>query len=110
MEIRISVCWEIVVDSQVNPLNINTTAKDVGGDTNALVELLEFLVAFDTDGQSVMKIAFVSNCRDLPFLLAHARVHCDTGEIAFAQQLVQFSRTEGALDEDNDLIELEAVK
>ena len=48
MEVRISITWEIVVDSQVDPLNIDTTTEDVGGDTDTLVELLELLVTLDT--------------------------------------------------------------
>lgn len=48
MEIRVSITWEIIVDRQVNTLNINTTAEDVGGNANTLVEFLEFLIPFDT--------------------------------------------------------------
>lgn len=37
-------------------------------------------------------------------------MHGDTGEVALAQQLVQLIRTEGALDEDDDLVELEVIQ
>lgn len=47
---------------------------------------------------------------DLPLLLANTRVHSDGGEVAFAQQLVELSGTYGALDEDNDLVELKLVE
>ena len=32
------------------------------------------------------------------------------GEVAFAKQLVELGRTDGALDENNDLVELEIVE
>lgn len=47
MEVRISICREIVVDGKVDTININTATKDVGSDTDALIELLELLVALD---------------------------------------------------------------
>lgn len=34
----------------------------------------------------------------------------NTGEVALAQKLVEFSCAEGALDEDDDLVELQLVK
>lgn len=48
MKIRVSISRQIVVDGQVDALNINTTAKDVGGNADTLVEFLEFLVPLDT--------------------------------------------------------------
>ena len=48
MEVGVSVAREIVVDGQVDTLNVNTTAKDVGSNTNTLLEVLEGLVALDT--------------------------------------------------------------
>lgn len=47
---------------------------------------------------------------NLPLLLADTRVDSDTGEVALAQQLVQLVSTQGALDEDNDLVELQVIK
>lgn len=47
---------------------------------------------------------------DLPLLLADTRVNCDTGEVALAQQLVQLVGTLSALDEDDNLVELEVVQ
>jgi hypothetical protein len=46
----------------------------------------------------------------LPFLLADARVDCDRGEIALAQELVQLGGSDRALHEDDDLVELELVE
>lgn len=44
MQVRIGVGGEIVVDSEVDALDIDTTAKDVSGHADTLVELLELLV------------------------------------------------------------------
>lgn len=48
MEVGVGITGEIVVDSKVNTLDINTTSKDIGSDTDTLVELLELGVALDT--------------------------------------------------------------
>jgi len=48
VKIRVGIGRQIVVDSQVDPLNINTTTEDVGGDADTLVELLELLIPADT--------------------------------------------------------------
>ena len=48
MEVRVSVSWEIIIDGQVDTLDIDSAPKNVGGDTNTLVELFELLVALDT--------------------------------------------------------------
>lgn len=39
---------QIIVDGQVDTFDIDTSAEDVSGDTDSLVEFLEFFVAFDT--------------------------------------------------------------
>jgi hypothetical protein len=49
MEIRISITREIVVDGQINTLNIDTTTKNVSGDTNTLLEVLEGLITLNTN-------------------------------------------------------------
>lgn len=48
MEIGVGIGREIVVDGQIDTLDIDSTTKDVSGNADALVELLEFLVALDT--------------------------------------------------------------
>lgn len=48
VKVRIGVGGKIVVNCQVDTLNIDTTAEDISGNTDALVEVLELLVAFDT--------------------------------------------------------------
>ena len=45
VEIRISFLRHVIVDSNVDTLDVNTTTEDVGSHTDALVEVLELLVA-----------------------------------------------------------------
>jgi hypothetical protein len=46
----------------------------------------------------------------VPLLLRNTRVDGDTGEVALAQKLVELSGTESALDEDDDLVELQLIE
>lgn len=48
MKIWIGIAWQIVIDGEINAFNVDSSAKDVGSNTDTLVEFLEFLVAFDT--------------------------------------------------------------
>lgn len=48
VEIGVGITGQIVVDSEVDTLNIDTTTENVSRDTDTLVELLELFVAFDT--------------------------------------------------------------
>jgi hypothetical protein len=54
MKVRISVTWKVVVDSEVDALDINTTAENIGGNADTFVKLLEFFVTLDTS-QGVSK-------------------------------------------------------
>jgi hypothetical protein len=92
VEVAVGIGGQVVVDGQVDTLNVNTTTKDVGGDTDTLLELLELLVALDT------------------LLLADTGVHSDRGEVALAEKLVKLGATEGGLDEDDDLVVLQFIK
>jgi hypothetical protein len=47
MEVGVSLVRHVVVDSDVDALNIDTTTKDIRGDANSGLELLELLVALD---------------------------------------------------------------
>lgn len=49
VKVRVGLGGQVVVDGNIDTLNINTTAEDVGGNTDTTVELLELLVAFDTE-------------------------------------------------------------
>jgi len=48
MKIGVGVSWEIVVDGEIDLFDIDTSAKDIGCNTDALVEVFELLVALDT--------------------------------------------------------------
>lgn len=48
MEIGISLVRHIVIDSNVDALNVNTTTKDISGNTNTSLELLELFITLDT--------------------------------------------------------------
>lgn len=55
VKVGVGIGGKIVVDGQIDPLDIDTTAEHVGGNADTLVELLELLVAFDTeDSQSAL--------------------------------------------------------
>lgn len=47
VQIRAGIGGQIVVDGQVDALDIDATAKHISGNTDALLELLELLVALD---------------------------------------------------------------
>ena len=49
VKIGVGISRQVIVDSQVDALNINTTSEDVGSDADSLVELLELLVSANTD-------------------------------------------------------------
>lgn len=109
MEVGVGIGGEIVVNGEVNALNINTTAEDISSDTDALVELLELLVALDTVGLSVVSRSVMAR-ENLPLLLADTRVDGDGGEVALPQKLVELVGALGALDKDDNLVELQVVE
>lgn len=50
VKIRVGVTRQIVVDGKIDTFNVNATAEYIRRDADALVELLELLVPFDTAG------------------------------------------------------------
>lgn len=92
MKVGVSITWKIVVDSQVDTLNVDTTSENIGGDTDTLVELLELLITLDA------------------LLLTDTGVDSDGWEVALAKELVELSSTKSGLDEDDDLVELHLVE
>lgn len=109
VKVRVGITRKIVVDGKVDTLDIDTTTKDVGSDTDTLVELLEFLVAFDTGWMSA-SMDLIEELGYAPLLLGNTGVDGDTGEVALAQKLVKLGGTKSALDEDDDLVELQLVE
>jgi len=53
MEVRVGISGKIVIDGQVDTLDIDTTAENISGNTDTLVELFEFLISLDTIYRSV---------------------------------------------------------
>lgn len=110
MEVRVSVRGHVVVNGQVDALDVDTTTEDVGRNTDSLVELLELLVPTDT----CCNVSFDPDQRlqldYLPLLLTNAGVDRDGWEVALAEQLVKLRCADGALDEYNDLVELQVIK
>ena len=85
MKVGVSVLGHVVVEDNVDSLNVHTTAKQVGGDQDSLLEIFELLVS----GQ--------------PLLLSHASVDSNGGEILFYQQLGQCYTSLNRLDKNNNL-------
>ena len=56
MQVRVGVDGQVVVDCQVDALNVDAPAEDVGSNADALVEFFELLVPFDTVSQSTTDI------------------------------------------------------
>lgn len=111
VQVRVGLARHVVVDGQIDALNIDTTAENVSGNTDALVELLELLVAANTKSRlDLASPSLFIRIRYVPLLLAHTRVNRDGGEVALPQQLVELGGTNGALDEDDDLVELQVVQ
>tara|TARA_R110002033_G_scaffold142132_1_gene180549 strand:- start:279 stop:434 length:156 start_codon:yes stop_codon:yes gene_type:complete len=48
MEVGIRIGRKIVVDCQVDTFDIDTTSKNIRGNANTLLEVLESLVALDS--------------------------------------------------------------
>mmetsp|Transcript_13391 Transcript_13391/g.34351 ORF Transcript_13391/g.34351 Transcript_13391/m.34351 type:complete len:264 (-) Transcript_13391:1108-1899(-) len=82
----------VIVDHNVDTLNVNATAHQVGGNQDALLALLELLVPLNA--LSLRKLG----------------VDGDGGEIALAQQLVQCHGARDGLNEDHHLVEVQGVQ
>lgn len=57
MQVGVGIAWQIVVNGQIDAINIDTAAEYVGSDTDALIELLEFLISLDAIWLSVFVIS-----------------------------------------------------
>lgn len=52
MQVHVTVLGHVVVKHNVNPLNVHTTAKQVSGDQDTLLEVLELLVTGKSEGKN----------------------------------------------------------
>ena len=104
MEIGVSIAGKIVVDSQVNTFNIDTTSENISSNADTLVEFLELLVTLDTVDLLVWTLCSCKLCY-IPFILTDAGVDSNRREVAFTQELVKLGSSECALNKDDDLVE-----
>lgn len=88
MQVGVCVCWKIIVDSNVDLLNINSTAKNVRCDADSLLEVLEFFVAFDPSRRQHDFFRELFRHSNLPLFLVDARVDCNTWEVAVNEDVV----------------------
>lgn len=109
MQVRVCICGKIIVDSNVDLLDIDSSAKNVSGDADSLLEVLELFVAFDPSHRQYdyFQIRRHSN---LPLFLVDTRVNCNTWEVAVHKDIVQLGTSNCAPYEDDDLVEGECVE
>lgn len=110
----------VVVDGDVDALNVDAAAEDVGTDADAVLEVLEVLVALDAVIRRALamppprtfRIVVVTTALgdDLPLVLAHTAVHRRSRKVALQQQLHQLVGAHRTLDEDDDLIVCQLVQ
>lgn len=109
VEVRVGFVGHIVVDGNIDALNVDTTTEDVSGDTNTGLEVLELLVALDTDRLSGYESCELGDGH-LPLLLTNTGVDRSTGEVALAQKLVKLCATQSRANEDDNLVELQLIE
>jgi hypothetical protein len=110
VQVRVGIASEIIVDGQVDLLNVDTAAKDISCDTDALVELFEFAVASNTVFLVRYGLLLMAGVSNVPVLLRQSRMHSNTWKIAFAKQLVELSAACSTLDKDDDLVKFHCVE
>lgn len=71
MEIGIGIARQIIINGEVNTLDVDSTAENIGSNTYTLVEFLEFFIAFDTISVRPQALIINQNLLHVPFLLTH---------------------------------------
>lgn len=110
VKIRVGIRRKIVIDGEVDTFDIDTTTEHVGGNADALVELFEFFIPFNTIKAINIALRGNTSVLSLPLFLTDARVHGDAGKVAFTKKLIKFGGPQGTLDEYDDLIELKSIE
>ena len=61
MKVGIGILWHVIVEYDVHTLNVHATSKQVGGDQDTLLEILELLVPAQKDDVELLgkKIIFL---------------------------------------------------
>lgn len=91
MQVGIGVAWHVEVEHDVNLLDINTTAKELSGNQDAVSELLEALI----DLNSIFE--------------AHSAVDSLGGDGVLIEHLVELDSVVYLANEDDDLVELQLI-
>lgn len=92
MKVLVGIIGEIVVDDNIDTLNIDTTAEQIGRHEDTGIEVLEGLVLGNT------------------LVLLHAGMDADGGEIALGKETVELVGTGDLRDEDDNLVELQNIE
>ena len=85
VQVGVGVLGHVVVEHDVHPLDVHAPPEQVGGDQNALLEVLELLVVRQA------------------LVLRHAAVDGDGGEVLLTQQVVQRHTARHRLHKDDHL-------
>ena len=85
MQICVAVLWHVVVKDDVDSFDIHSSAEEIGGHKDSLLEIFELLIS----GQTVF--------------LSHGSMNSDSGEILFHQELRQRNTSLDTLNEYYDL-------
>lgn len=88
MEIGIGITRQIIINGEIDTLDVDSTAENIGSNTYTLVEFLEFLIAFDTISVRSQALIINQNLLHVPFLLAHTWMHCNAWEVAFSKEFI----------------------
>jgi hypothetical protein len=49
VEVSVRAIRHVIVDDDVDSFNVDTSAEDVSGDHNSLLEVLEYFIAFNSN-------------------------------------------------------------
>ena len=112
MEVGVRALGHVVVDDNVDSLDVHSSAKEVSGHHDTLVEALEGLVLGQpAEGErgAVGVQSGVIWCGP-PLLLGHASVDADGGEVLLHQKLGQSYAPLDRLDKDDHLREVEGER
>jgi len=91
VEVSIGALWHIIIDDHVDAFDIDTTAKEVGGDHDPGLERFEVTISGD------------------PFFLLQVRMDTDRWEIVLAQDAGQGVGAAAATNEDNQLVKFDRI-
>jgi hypothetical protein len=92
VEVGVGVLGHVVVEDHVDSLDIDAATKDISGDEDAVLEVLEIGVALNA------------------LLLREAAMDGDRREVVLAEHLVEGHCALNGVNEDDDLVELQSVQ